>query len=240
MPTPTIDAIFVGGPKTLTDDRGRWRSSIARSPVTGPVQVTPSGILGDKCALPMHGGPDSALCVHLADHYSFWNTHYAMHLHPGGVGENLTLSGLAEDTIFVGDIIRLGTALAQVSGPRVPCAKQARHIGRSDWVKLTVRENRTGFYMRVLEPGILHSGAPWRLEQRLNEDASITGINRCMYLNFDPAYAQRMQTMHALGGWWREQAAAKLKKGDKHWTATLQHDENSAKKNPQPPGSTNT
>ena len=225
MTTPTIEAIFVGKPKTLNDARGRWRSSIARSPATGPVQVTPTGILGDKCALPMHGGPDSALCVHLTEHYRFWNEHYAMQLGPGAVGENLTLGNLAEDDIFVGDIIRLGTVLAQVSGPRVPCAKQARHIGRADWVKLTIRENRTGFYMRVLEPGTVHPGDPWLLEKRLNENASITSINRCMYLDFDPAFAQRMQTMHGLGEWWRKQAAVKLRNGDNHWTAKLQTDE---------------
>ena len=226
MTTPKIEAMFVGKPKTLTDAGGRWRSSIARSPAPGSVQVTPTGILGDKCALPMHGGLDSALCVHLAEHYTFWNAHYAMDLHPGGVGENLTLSYLAEDEVFVGDIIRLGTALAQVSGPRVPCAKQARHVGRPDWVKLTVRENRTGFYMRVLEPGTLEAGDPWLLQDRLNQDAAITAINRCMYLNFDPAFAQRMQTMQGLGDWWRKQAAARLKKGDGHWSATMHKDEN--------------
>ena len=225
MTSPTVEAIFVGKPKTLTDTQGRWRSSIDRSPATGPVEIITTGILGDRCALPIHGGPDAALCVHLADHYTFWNSQYSMALHPGAVGENLTLSHLTEDQIFAGDIIRLGTALAQVSGPRVPCAKQARHIGRPDWVKLTVRENRTGFYMRVLEPGILEAGAPWLVQDRLNEDASITAINRCMYLNFDPAYAQGMQTMHGLGDWWRKQAAARLNKVGKHWTAAMQGDE---------------
>jgi MOSC domain-containing protein YiiM len=141
---PHIHALFIGQPKTITDERGTWTSSIYRDPVSEPVLAQPGGLVGDKVAQPYHGGPDADICVHLLDHYRFWNAHYGMNLQAGFVGENFTLDGIHEAEICVGDLVRVGTALVQVTGPRIPCANLARRIGRADWVKLTVRENRTG------------------------------------------------------------------------------------------------
>jgi MOSC domain-containing protein YiiM len=218
---PRIDAIFVGGPKTLTDAKGTWESSIRRQRSDGAVQVSNQGIVGDKATQPYHGGADAALCVHLADHYRFWRERYGFALAPGAVGENLILSGITEDDICAGDMVRLGTVLAQVSGPRVPCANQGRHVDRLDWVRLTIRENRTGFYMRVLEAGSVSPGDPWIVEQRFDDEASIPSINHCMYLNFDSTYAKRILHMTGVGDWWREQAAEKLVARDEHWSAGL-------------------
>ncbi len=220
-PTPAIDAIFVGGPKILYDDRGPWQSSTHRERVPAAVQVIKGGIVGDKVTQPYHGSPDAALCVHLAEHYAFWNQRYGLALQPGMVGENLTVRGIEESAIYVGDVVRFGSVLAQVSGPRVPCANQARHIGRADWVKLTLQENRTGFYMRILEPGVMKPGDLWQLQHRPNEDASIPRINQCMYLQFDPAYAKHIGYMVGVGDWWRKQAIEKLAVRDAHWTAGM-------------------
>ena len=151
MPDANVQAVFTGQPKSISDERGTWTSSIFRERAIGRVFISAQGLEGDRVAQPYHGGPDAAICVHLMDHYAFWNTRFRMELKPGSVGENVTLGSITEDQIFVGDQIRLGTALVQVSGPRVPCANLARRIGRPDWVKLTIQENRTGFYLRGLE-----------------------------------------------------------------------------------------
>lgn len=221
MPNPTIDAIFTGHPRSITDDCGTWVSSIFRNRADGPVPVTASGFAGDRVAQPYHGGPGAAICVHLADHYAFWNAHYGMALEAGSVGENVTLGGTAEEGVCVGDRVRVGTATVQVSGPRVPCANLARRIGRPDWVKLTILENRTGFYLRVLNPGMVQAGDPWILEKRLNPAGSISAINRCMYLDFDPAFALTMLEMQGLETWWKDQARGKIDDRTGHWTLTL-------------------
>jgi MOSC domain-containing protein YiiM len=119
--------------------------------------------------------------------------------------------------------VRLGTAVVQVSGPRVPCANLARRIGRSDWVKLTIRENRTGFYLRVLEPGAFREGDPWSIEERVNHDGSIPAINRCMYLEFDASYARRMLKMSGLEAWWKDQARQRIAGSTEHWTLSMEH-----------------
>ncbi len=218
---PLIHSIFIGQPKTITDERGTWVTSIYRDRVEGPVQLLKGGLDGDKVAQPYHGGPDGAVCVHLLDHYRFWNEQLGMSLQPGAVGENFTLDSITEDQVCAGDIVRVGTTLAQVSGPRVPCANQARRIGRPDWVKLTISHNRTGFYLRVLEPGMVQPGDAWDLKERLNPDGSISAINRCMYLHFDPAYAAQITQMQGLGDWWKEQVVERLEKQGEHWTASM-------------------
>jgi len=216
-----IEAVFTGRPRSISDERGTWTSSIFRERVSGPVAVSVAGLAGDKVTQPYHGGPGAAVCVHLADHYAFWNAHYNMNLQAGFVGENLTLAGMAEDEVCVGDRVRLGTAVVQVSGPRVPCANLARRIGRPDWVKLTILENRTGFYLRVLEPGAVAAGDPWILEERVNDVGSIPAVNRCMYLEFDPGFADAMLKMPGLEPWWKEQAREKLTNQIGHWTSTM-------------------
>jgi MOSC domain-containing protein YiiM len=201
---PLIHSIFTGQPKTITDAQGIWTSSIFRDQVSGPVQVETGGLAGDRPAQPYHGGPDGAICVHLYDHYRFWNRKYGMDLQPGNVGENFTLDHILEEDVCAGDIIRAGTARVQVSGPRSPCANQARRVGRRDWVKLTIAENRTGFYLRVLEPGVVQPGDAWILEERFNPDGSIPAINRCLLIDFDPALARRIVQMEGLSDWWKQ------------------------------------
>lgn len=218
---PFVEAVFTGLPKSLSDEHGSWTSSIFRERTDDPVSISLLGLEGDKVTQPYHGGPGAAICVHLRDHYTFWNTHLAMHLQAGAVGENITLAGITEDAVCVGDQVRLGTALVQVSGPRTPCATLARRIGRPDWVKLTIRENRTGFYLRVLEPGTVQTGDPWSLERRLNETGSISAINQCMYLDFNSTYAVQMLDMPGLETWWKDQARQKLEDRERHWTSTM-------------------
>ena len=139
----------------------------------------------------------------------------------GSVGENITLASISEDEVCVGDHVRLGTAVVEVSGPRVPCGNLARRIGRPDWVKQTIRENRTGFYLRVLEPGMVQAGDPWELQERRNETGSIAAINRCMYLDFDAGFARAMLEMPGLEEWWKDQARQKLTSREPHWTSTM-------------------
>ncbi|MEZ4859855.1 MAG: MOSC domain-containing protein [Caldilineaceae bacterium] len=219
--SPVLCALFVGQPKTITDTRGTWTSSIYRDPITGPVEARPGGLVGDKVTQPYHGGPDADICVHLLDHYRFWNDHYGMDLQPGFVGENFTLDNITEAEICAGDIVRVGHALVQVTGPRVPCANLARRIGRTDWVKLTIRENRTGFYISVLEAGMVQLGDVWELQERFNPMGTIPAINHCLYLDFDLAYAQAMQQMVGLADWWKELALERAEKQQAHWTAAM-------------------
>ena len=216
--SPVIHSVFTGGPKVLCDEKGEWVSSIARARVQVPVRLGADGLEGDKVAQHYHGGPDAALCVHLVQHYDFWRNQYGIHFLPGYLGENLVLDGIGEEDICVGDVVRIGSALVPVSGPRVPCANQARRARRADWVKLTIQENRTGFYLRVLEQGVLEEGDAWILEERVNQGGSIVAINRCVYLAFNPECGEAIAQMAGLAEWWKEQLREKVRQLNKHWS----------------------
>ncbi len=215
---PFLAAVFVGQPETIEDSRGSWQSSIRRKAVSGTVVVTSSGLLGDKVAQAYHGSPEAAVCVHLMDHYRFWEKMHGVRLAPGSVGENFVLDEVVEDAVCVGDIVRVGTARFQVSGPRVPCANLARHLDRPDWVKQTVQKNRTGFYLRVLETGSVCVEDRWILEERPHPEASIPALNRCFYLHFDSEFARRTLDMAGLADWWKQQFMERLAAKEEHWS----------------------
>jgi MOSC domain-containing protein YiiM len=136
-----LDSIYVGGPKRLTDDQGEWQSSIYRDRMDGPMRVEMRGLVGDQATQPYHGSSECAICCHLLDHYRFWNVQYGMNLEAGNVGENFALEQITEDEVCIGDMYRVGAALVQVSAPRIPCANQARRIGRADWARLSYNFN---------------------------------------------------------------------------------------------------
>jgi MOSC domain-containing protein YiiM len=211
----SIRSVFVGQPKVMHDARGEWTSSIARDPVTGSIEVTRRGLLGDRVTQPFHGSLDAAICCQPADHYRFWKDAYGVELTDGAVGENFTLEDVTDSEICAGDIVLVGSALLQVTGPRVPCNTLARRIGRADWVKLTTRENRSGLYARVLEPGAVQAGDCWKLQDRPHPRAAITAINRCYFLHFDGDFGRSLVEMNELGSWWRERLLKKLQESER-------------------------
>jgi MOSC domain-containing protein YiiM len=199
-----LAGVFVGGPKTLTDARGEWRSSIARDPVSGPVRLELRGLLGDQATQPYHGSPELAVCIHAQSHYDFWNATLLMNLQPGAVGENLTFDTWDDSTLCVGDVLQIGTARIQLSAPRSPCENQARHVGRPDWVKRTIQELRTGLYARVLAPGTLQSGDRVVLAARPNPELTIHALNACFYHEYSAALAERFIAAEGLMDWWKQ------------------------------------
>ena len=212
---PSIRSVFVGQPKVMHDARGEWTSSIARDPVTGPIEVASRGLRGDRVTQPFHGGLDAAICCQPADHYRFWKATLGVELEDGAVGENFTLEGVTDSEICAGDKVLAGSAVFQVTGPRIPCATLARRIGRADWVKLTTRENRSGFYMRVLQPGMVQAGDRWELRDRPHPTATVAAINRCFFLQFDGDLARYLVQMDGLGSWWRDEFRKKLQETER-------------------------
>lgn len=145
-------------------------SGFVKRPVLGPVQVSPLGLAGDEQAdLSVHGGPEKAVYGYAMRHYAAWRSELPEHeqiLVPGAFGENLTVDGLTEDEIFVGDVHRMGSALLQVCQPRQPCFKLALHFRDSRLPRAMVKSGRAGWYYRVIEGGTLRAGDRVELVQR--------------------------------------------------------------------------
>jgi MOSC domain-containing protein YiiM len=210
-----IEAIFVGEPRIITDEKGTWLSAIYRTRVEGPIELRERGLAGDGVAdTKNHGRPGQAVCVHPVTHYDFWNQLYCLtsaeRLGPGSVGENWTISGEDEETIFCGDVYRVGTATVQVSGPRGPCWKQERKLGLVDFLKRTIDSMRTGFYLRVLEPGIVNTGDTWELESRFKDAISVRLVNQAAYRAVEPDIFDSIMRAEGVVPGWKEILRARM------------------------------
>lgn len=137
------------------------KTGIFKEPVIGPIRIGSLGVDGDRQAdLRVHGGPDKAVYVYPAEHYAYWQSELARGPFPHGqFGENLTIEGLTEETVCIGDVLRIGGVVAQVTQPRVPCFKLAVKMGEGPaFVKRFLAAGRLGFYLRVLEEGDVTAG----------------------------------------------------------------------------------
>ncbi|WP_310386736.1 MOSC domain-containing protein [Roseateles sp.] len=161
-------------------------SGIAKRPVGGRVQVGPLGLQGDEQVdLSVHGGLSKAVYAYPSEHFAFWQTVRAQAkvadwqavLAPGAVGENLSLSGLLEKEVWIGDRLRFADCELLVSEPRYPCFKFNAVMGFNKAVKLMSESAWCGFYLAVQTPGTLEAGESFELVAGPRE-VSITELFR--------------------------------------------------------------
>jgi MOSC domain-containing protein YiiM len=147
-------------------------SGFVKLPVMGLVAIGQLGLVGDAQAdLRVHGGPEKAVYLYPAEHYASWQRELPEHaalLVPGGFGENLTTLGLDEDAVCIGDVLRTGSALLQVTQPRQPCFKLALRFADPRLLRMMLRSGRSGWYTRVLEDGAVESSSPFIVTERPN------------------------------------------------------------------------
>ena len=169
-------SVQVGTPRTRPrpDQPGkRWRSAIYKTPVAGPVMLRTRNLDGDRQGdLKVHGGPNQAALLYSADNYAKWKAE-GFDFEPGSFGENLTVSGLDETTVCLGDIYRIGGAVVQVTKARGPCYKLQYRTGVPDLIKRVLANGRSGWYVRVLEEGPVAAGDEIFRLQRLAAGESL-------------------------------------------------------------------
>ncbi|TBR25368.1 MOSC domain-containing protein, partial [bacterium] len=122
-----------------------------KKPVEGRRAVTKAGIAGDRQADPRyHGGEFKAVYAYSADAYVYWEKELGRALEPGAFGENLTVAGMVDEELCVGDEVRVGTALLQAVQPRQPCWKLGMRFSDPKMVKRFHDSGLWGVYFRVL------------------------------------------------------------------------------------------
>ena len=153
-------SVNVGRPREVQSGRTRVLTSIFKSPVDGPVAVVGHNLVGDQQSdLSVHGGPNKAIYAYPSEHYSFWHDQLpGVELTWGAFGENLTTEGLSEETLHVGDHLRIGSVELVVTQPRSPCFKLGIRFDRPDMVKRFLASRRSGFYFAVVREGELSAG----------------------------------------------------------------------------------
>ena len=147
-------------------------TAIHKTPVDGPVAVSALGLQGDEQAdLSVHGGLEKAVYAYPAEHYGFWRDARQragvggidIQLNHGAMGENLTLHGLLETDVWVGDVLRFAHCVLRVSQPREPCYKFNAAMGFNTAVKEMALSGLCGFYLSVDESGTVQAGEPFEL-----------------------------------------------------------------------------
>lgn len=151
-----------------------------------PVLAKTLGLEGDEVAnTRVHGGPEKAIYAYSADSYPHWITEHPQHsevLVPGAFGENLLIEGADENSVCIGDRWRIGSALVEVCQPRQPCATLARWFNDPKMVKAMVKNGRAGWYLRVLEEGLMEPG-DMQLELRPEGAWTVAQVLQASYRN---------------------------------------------------------
>ncbi|MFN3273165.1 MAG: MOSC domain-containing protein [Paracoccus sp. (in: a-proteobacteria)] len=202
-------------------------SGIVKAPVDGPLALGTEGLEGDEQAdRRVHGGIEKAVHHYPFDHYAAWQAELGALpalAGPGGFGENISTSGPSEATVAVGDIFRLGTALLQVSQGRQPCWKLNRRFGTPDMARRVQQSGRTGWYYRVLAPGIAAPGDRLELVDRLAPDWTLHRLWHALYVDrLNRGELQGIAALDVLAEGWRKYAVRRLSSGRvEDWTQRL-------------------
>jgi MOSC domain-containing protein YiiM len=216
---PIILSIQIGRNVTYTqegpsDGKARtWTTAFNKSPLNGSATITDWGVAGDEQVdRENHGGLDKAILAYSADHYAYWREHLNLPDMPhGAFGENLTIAGLEESTVCIGDQWQAGAVLFEVSQPRQPCWKMGRRWQIVDLPKQVINNGRGGWYLRVLTPGELASNSEIALVSRPRPSWTIARANRLFYHEPDNvADLQDLANIPELSRAWREDLLQKI------------------------------
>lgn len=210
---PVLLAVNVGQPKDLDGPGGRARTAIWKAPVSGRRRVGQLNVDGDRQAdLVGHGGPHRAVLVYQVESYRFWEGELGRELPGTGVfGENFTVAGLSDGEVRIGDRYRVGSALFEVSQPRVTCFKVGLRLGEPRMPALLIAAGRPGFYLRVLQEGDVGAGDPVLLVDTDPAALTVVEVDALLYRpGRSPADLERALAMPALPRGWKDSLQALL------------------------------
>ena len=206
-----VRAVCVGEVGALTLGRRSIESAFVKAPVEGPLLLGELGFPGDEHVYKDHGGPDMAALVYPFEHYSYWRELGLDLPEAGAFGENLTVTGLIETDVHLGDIFEVGTSVVQVTQPRAPCYKiTARYGDRS--LSVTVQdEGLIGYLLRVLAEGDVSAGDSMRLVDRDSHGVTVAEAGRVANVDRnDFEAAARVLAVDALGSSTRRKLTARI------------------------------
>ena len=178
-----VVSVNVGLPREVEWKHRLVLTAIFKDPVQGVIPLRSLNLDGDRQAdLTVHGGPDKAVYGYPLEHYEYWRAQVPqMPATLGAFGENLTTRGVLEKDLNIGDQVRIGTALLQVSQPRMPCYKLQVRFDRDDMTKLFAVSRRSGFYFSVIEEGEVKAGDAIEIVKRDEHAVSVADVNGMYY-----------------------------------------------------------
>jgi len=202
-------------------------SAINKEPIDRSLLATADGLEGDEQGdRRHHGGLDKALHAYAVVHYEKWARELpdaADRFAPGGFGENLVVDGVTEHDLCLGDRFQMGKALVELSQSRQPCWKLNLRFNRSDMAHRVQATGRTGWYFRVLNPGVIAAGAEAHLIARPNAEWPLSRVWRLLYYDMlDRDALGSFLRVHGLPDRWRRLAERRLASGQvEDWNSRI-------------------
>ncbi|MNH96211.1 6-N-hydroxylaminopurine resistance protein [compost metagenome] len=186
MASIEILSLNVGMPKQVQFQQKDVSTGIFKTATDEALHLSFLNLEGDgQGDLVHHGGREKAVCVYPYEHYPFWENELKRPLEYGALGENLTIKGLLETDVCIGDVFELGKAIVQVSQPRQPCYKLTIRHGVPDMLLKVQQTGYTGFYFRVLEEGVVTKDDGLSLLHRHPKEITVSFANRIMHREKD-------------------------------------------------------
>ncbi|MDA1190665.1 MAG: MOSC domain-containing protein [Candidatus Poribacteria bacterium] len=213
-----LHSVNVSLPKSVPNGDETIRTGIFKTPVSGRVILRTTGIDGDGQAdLRVHGGPYRAAYVYDIAHYDHWKRELNRDdFAYGQFGENLTVEGLLDDEVCIGDRIRIGETTVEVTHPRVPCLKLGLKMGDPSFPDKFLASGRVGFYLRVLTEGEIGAGDGIEVVHRDPNEVTVWDVCRVRTLEpEDIETARRAIRVEALAPNWKETLQNRVAKADR-------------------------
>jgi ferredoxin-NADP reductase/MOSC domain-containing protein YiiM len=201
-----VISVNVGLPRDVQWQGKTVRTAIWKEPVAGRVMARRLNLDGDgQGDLQGHGGEHRAVMVYQLDSYRYWQSHFKEpDFAYGHFGENLTVDGLADDAVCIGDRLRIGGAMFEVTQPRVTCYRVGIRTGRGEMPALLVAHRRPGFYLRVLQEGEIGAGDEIAKIADGPERITVAEIDALLYRSDHPRdMLERALRIPALSSGWQ-------------------------------------
>ncbi|MBV8552221.1 MAG: MOSC domain-containing protein [Acidobacteriaceae bacterium] len=199
-----VISVNVGMPREARVQNTSVLTAIFKSPVEGRVALKGINLVGDRQAdRTVHGGPYKAVYLYPSEHYAYWAEQLpGMELPFGSFGENLTSMGIREESVCIGDTFRIGSAVLQVTQPRMPCYKLGIRFGRPDMVRRFWLSGRSGIYFSIVQEGELGAGDSIVQAGSGPEQISVSDVVRlALSEEKDPEMLARAMRAPLYGGW---------------------------------------
>ena len=174
--------------QTRTHDGKAVETGIDKRPIAGRLALRGVNLAGDDQAdRRVHGGPDRVAYAYAAEDYRWFEAELGRALAPGSFGENLTTHGLDVSGARIGERWSIGTAVLEVTSPRVPCFKLGMKLGDPAIVKTFARALRPGAYLRIVTEGEIGAGDPISILSRPTHDLTVAAMANILLFEHDRA-----------------------------------------------------
>jgi MOSC domain-containing protein YiiM len=175
-PEAVVCSVNVGRPRYVEWRGQQVLTAIWKEPVQGAIRVEGVNFVGDDQAdRRVHGGADKAVYAYATEDYDWWSTQVG-DLGPGTFGENLTTAHVDLTAAFIGDRWYVGTAVLEVSQPRLPCFKLGIRMDDDTFTRRFALAGRPGAYLRIVQPGQVEAGDQIRLEPASHPSISVGAL----------------------------------------------------------------